>query len=383
MSVAPASSPGTRTGGAIGLALLVAFVLLCIVSTEPVNALRQLLTGALPMPHWSAETGWVWQRLARFTGVLNNAVTLTLLGLAMLFGLRARQFSMGADGQMMLAALAALATGVWLPPLGGFSWLLAAVVAMATGFAWGLLPGWLKTRFDANEIVTTLMLNIVALQLFRWIIVQGFNDPAAGFLATPALQPLALAPNIPGTQLSCLLLLLVLAPLAAQALLAKTTLGFEIRVAGDSLPFARQAGLPVARTVILSMALGGLFAGLAGLQLSHGLLGRLPADLPAGLGFQGLVVALLAGNEPKRVPIAAFGYALLEGGAQAMERNSDVPRELVKVIQALVVLLVACERLPLRELRTWASSKLPAALQHRLGTGRGSASPRASAREAS
>lgn len=340
-----------RTAMAIALALLAAFGLLCLVSAEPVNALRQLLTGALPMPHWSAETGWTWQRVARFTGVLNNAVTLTLLGLAMLFGLRARQFSMGADGQMMLAALAALATGIWLPPLGGLSWLLAALVAMATGFAWGLLPGWLKTRFDANEIVTTLMLNIVALQLFRWIIVQGFNDPSAGFLATPALSAQSLAPDIPGTRLSSLLLLLVLAPLAAHALLQRHTLGFEIRVAGDSLPFARQAGMPVERTVLLSMALGGVFAGLAGFQLSHGLLGRLPADLPAGLGFQGLVVALLAGNEPKRVPMAALGYAVLEGGAQAMERASDVPRELVQVIQAMVVLLVACERLPLAALR--------------------------------
>ncbi|NRF69780.1 ABC transporter permease [Aquincola sp. S2] len=346
MSLATSAAPGaTRPLAAIGIALLFAFGLLCLVSAEPVSALRQLLTGALPEPHWSADGGLSWRRLGRFGAVLQQTTTLTLLGLAMLIGLRARQFSMGADGQWMLAALAALAVGVWLPPLGGLSWLVAAAAAALVGFAWGLLPGLLKARFAANEIVTTLMLNIVALQLFRWIVTQGFNDPAAGFLATPALAVAALPPRLPGSEASVLLLLIVLAPLAAGWLLQRTTLGYEIRVVGDSAPFAAQAGLPVARTIVLSMALGGVFAGLAGLQVSHGLLGRLPADLPPGIGYQGLVIALLAGNQPQRVPLAAFGYALLEGGAQAMERASDVPREMVLVVQAVVVLLVVCERL--------------------------------------
>ncbi|HSW04076.1 ABC transporter permease [Aquabacterium sp.] len=348
------AAPG-RAPAAIGLALLLAFGLLCLVSAEPVHAFRQLLTGALPVPYWSDETGWTLRRLIRFGAVLDKTATLTLLGLAMLFGLRARQFSMGADGQLMLAALAALAVGVALPPLGGWSWLAAGAVAAAVGFAWGLLPGWLKTRFDANEIVTSLMLNIVALQGYRWIVSQGFNDPAAGFLATPALLADARPPLIGGA--SVLLLLIVLAPALAAWLLNRSTLGYEIRVVGDAPAFARQAGMPVERTVMLALGLGGAFAGLAGLHLSHGLLGRLPADLPQGVGFEGLVVALLAANEPRRVPLAAFGYALLEGGAQAMERGSDVPREMVLVIQALVVLLVVSVRLdPLAALRRAAAA---------------------------
>lgn len=347
----PAADPAAdRTWGALLLALAIAFALLCLVSSEPVNALRQLLTGALPEPRWSAEAGFSWGRLARFGAVLEKTALLTLVGLAMLFGLRARQFSMGADGQMMLAALAALAAGVALPPLGGASWLVAGVAAVAVGFVFGLLPGLLKVRFQANEIVSSLMLNIVALQAYRWIVSQGFNDPAAGFLATPALAAAARPPLLAG--LSALLALIVLAPWAAGFLLNRSTVGYELRVVGDAPAFARQAGMPVDRSIVLAMAIGGAFAGLAGWLLSHGLLGRLPADLPPGMGFEGLVVALLAANEPRRVPWAAFGYALLEGGAQAMERASDVPREMVLVIQALVVLAVVSVQLdPLAALR--------------------------------
>ena len=349
-----------RTWGALLLALAIAFVMLCLVSSEPVNALRQLLTGALPEPRWSADGGFSVGRLARFGAVLEKTALLTLLGLGVLFGLRARQFSMGADGQMMLAALAALATGVALPPLGGASWLVAGVVAVAVGFAFGLLPGLLKVRFEANEIVSSLMLNIVALQAYRWIVGQGFNDPAAGFLATPALAAAARPPLLAG--FSVLLALIVLAPWAAGFLLNRSTVGYELRVVGDAPAFARQAGLPVGRSIVLAMAIGGGFAGGAGWLLSHGLLGRLPADLPPGLGFEGLVVALLAANEPRRVPWAAFGYALLEGGAQAMERASDVPREMVLVIQALVVLAVVSVRLDplaaLRRLRTHVRARM-------------------------
>jgi simple sugar transport system permease protein len=219
----------------------------------------------------------------------------------------------------------------------------------------------LKVRFEANEIVSSLMLNIVALQAYRWIVTQGFNDPAAGFLATPALAAAARPPLLAG--FSVLLLLIVLAPWAAGLLLNRSTVGYELRVVGDAPAFARQAGIPVARSIVLAMAIGGAFAGLAGWLLSHGLLGRLPADLPAGMGFEGLVVALLAANEPRRVPWAAFGYALLEGGAQAMERASDVPREMVLVIQALVVLAVVSVRLdPLAALRrAWTRLSQPQA----------------------
>jgi simple sugar transport system permease protein len=112
-------------------------------------------------------------------------------------------------------------------------------------------------------------------------------------------------------------------------------------------------GMPVERAVVLSMALGGAFAAFAGMHISNSLLKRLPVDLSPGLGFEGLVVALLARNDPKAVPLAAFLYALLRTGAQVMERTTDVPREAVQVIQAFIILFVVSDRLLPAERPAW------------------------------
>lgn len=330
---------------AIVVALALGFALTCMVSAEPVRAYRALLSGALPDIGWSADAGFSLGRMTRFGAVIEDSIGLTLLGLAMLFGLRARQFSMGADGQFVLAALAAAWVSASLSAMPMLGLPLACAAAVLTGFAWGWIPGYMKARWSANEIVTTLMLNVVAFQLYRLVITSGFNDPSAGFLATPLLAPaLAFGNWIPHTNITIFVVVAPLAAAFAWLLLNRSTLGFEIRAVGESQAFAEQCGIPVRRTVILSMAIGGAFAGLAGLHLSNGLLKRLPVDLTPGIGFEGLVVALLARNDPKRVPLAAFMYAYLKGGAQAMERASDVSREVVLIIQALMVLLVVCER---------------------------------------
>jgi ABC-type uncharacterized transport system permease subunit len=331
-------------------ALAVGCVLILLVSREPLQALGSLLTGPLPQLRWSEDAGWTLRRVVRFGAVIEDAITLTLLGLAMLMGFRARQFSMGADGQFFLAALAAAVVSVQLEAAAGVPGALvlplAALAAVATGFTWGLLPGLLKTRWQANEIVTSLMLNIIAIQFYRLAITRWFNDPLAGFLTTPALGAAAgLATLLPPTNITAFVLVAPLAAAAAWLLLERSTLGYEIRAVGDSPAFAQHSGLPARRAVVLAMALGGAFAGLAGLHLSNGLLKRLPAELNPGIGFEGLVVALLARNNPKAVPLAALFYAYLKGGAEVMERSSDVPREMVLVVQACIVLFVVSPRL--------------------------------------
>ena len=255
--------------------------------------------------------------------------------------------SLGADGQKFLGGLAAVSLSLALadaPPLLVLP--LALLAAGLVGGAWGLVPGWMKARFGASEIVTTLMLNLIAVQLYRLVITEWLRDPDAGFLATPLLPPgLQFAPLIPGTNVSLMLLGVPLAAAAAWALVMRTSCGLEGRSVGESPAFARRMGMPVGRAVISAMAIGGVFAGLAGAHIGHGLLKRMPVDLPAGLGLEGLVVALLARHEPRAIPMAAFLYAYLRAGAQAMERSSDVSREMVLVIQALIILFVVSQRL--------------------------------------
>ena len=331
---------------AIAAALLVGFGITALVSAEPLRAWLALLTGALPDIRFSDAEGWQVRRLVRFGSVIEDAITLSFLGLAIAIPFRARQFSLGADGQMFLSALAAAAVSL---AIGGpwYAVLPAAfAAALLTGFAWGLLPGWLKARYGASEIVTTLMLNLIAVQLYRLVITQWMRDPNAGFLVTPVLPAGALLPNLlPHTNVSAMLFLVPLVVAGAGLLLARTTVGYEIRTVGQAPAFARQVGMPVERTVVLSMALGGIFAAFAGVHLSNAVLKRLPVDLTPGMGFEGLVVALLARNEPRAIPMAAFLYAYLRAGAQAMERTTDVSREVVLVIQAFIILFVVSERL--------------------------------------
>jgi len=331
---------------AIAAALLCGFAITAAVSDAPLQAFLVLITGALPDIRWSEAQGFELRRLVRFGSVIEDAITLSFLGLAVAVPFRARQYSLGADGQLFLAALASAAVGLYLPGPWFVVLPLAFAAAMLTGFGWGLLPGLLKARYAANEIVTTLMLNVIAVQLYRLLISGPMRDPAAGFLVTPVLPPAALLPGlIPHTNVGWMLLAVPLAVFAAWALLMRTTIGYEIRTYGLAAPFARQVGMPVTRAVVLSMALGGAFAALAGVHVGHALLKRLPVDLNPGLGFEGLVVALLARNDPKAVPLAAFLYAYLRTGAQAMERTTDVSREVVLVIQALMILFVVAQRL--------------------------------------
>lgn len=361
-------APATlRTCAAVAVALLAGLLLMACVSNEPLRAWLILLTGPLPEVHIGADGTWHWRRLVRFGTVLEDAISLTLLGLAVLLPFRARQFALGADGQMFLGALAAAAVSL---AVGGPAWLvlpLACGAAMLAGMAWGAATGVLKLRWGANELVVSLMLNLIAVEFYRLAVLRWLRDPAAGFQATPPLPAAAtLDPLLANTNVTWML---VAAPLAAYTvivLLRRTTLGYEIRVAGSAPAFAAQAGLPVRRALLLSMALGGALAGLAGFHLANGLLKRLPLDLTPGLGLEGLLVALLARHEPRAVIGAALFYAWLRAGGQAMERSTDVSREIALVIQALIILLVVAQRWPLaawlpRRLAMWRRAPVPGA----------------------
>jgi len=349
---------GRRQALAIALALALGFGMICLVSHEPFHAFYTLLTGAMPQFSWSSDAGWRVYRLARFGAVIENAITLSLLGLAVLFGFRAKQFSMGADGQFFLGALAAAYVSTQLSgwPLSGL--FIAASAAMLVGFCWGWIPGLLKARFGANEIVTTLMLNVIAVQLYRLIITYGFNDTSSGFIVTPTVPAtLPTTSLMAHTNITLLFLLTPIASWVAWCVLERTTLGYEIRVVGDAPAFASQTGIPVQRVIALSMAMGGVFAGLAGLHVSHALLKRLPVDLTPGIGFEGLMIALLARNDPKAVPFAALMYSYLKVGAQAMEQASDVSRDMVLVIQSFIVLFVVSERLISPTTLRWTTTR--------------------------
>ncbi|MBB3612505.1 ABC transporter permease [Rhizobium sp. BK602] len=347
-----------RLAFVVTAALGCGFVLTVLVSAEPLKAYGALLTGAWPDFGWNSAGQFTVRRMTRLGSLLEDATTLTLLGLAVAIPFRARQFSMGADGQLFLGAIAAAAVSL---ALGGPAIIVipaACLAAMTTGFLWGLLPGVLKARFGASEIVTTLMLNVIAVQFYRLVITYWLRDPSAGFITTPSLPDAAvLTALLARTNVTVMGFVAILAAVAAWFLIKRTTVGYEITLVGENSRFAEQAGIPVKRATALSMALGGIFAGLAGFHTSNALLKALPVDLAPGLGFEGIVVALLARNNPLVIPIVAILYAYLRIGAQVMERSSDVTREMVMIIQAFIILFVIAERFGPTLLTGWLRAR--------------------------
>ncbi len=315
----------------VALALLIGFGITLLISKDPLNAYRALLTGPLT-------------RVNRWGNWIEDALSLTFVGLAIAIVFRARLFSLGAEGQVYLGALAAglvalnvrgLPAGVLIP--------LAVIAAGTAGFLWGLLPGALRAYLDANELVSTLMLNEIAARIYS-LVVTAIKPPEAGYTVSATFGADAIFPRIiTGTRLSSALGFGVAAVLITWLIVERTPFGYAIRVIGANPNFARYGGINTRRTIMLTMAVSGIVAGIAGAYLAMSVNQRLILGISGGLAFEGIVVALLARNNILAVPAMALLYAYLRAGAQVMQLEADVSLEIVRVIQAIIILLVTAD----------------------------------------
>lgn len=287
------------------------------------------------------------ERTNRWGVWITDALTLTILGLAVAVVFRARQFSLGGEGQLYLGALvsgAVVLAGGNLP-----AWLLiplALISAMTAGFVWGLIPGALKAYLGANELVSTLMLNVIAIRFYELVLTFQLKPADEGFIASDNFPVSGQLPVIvAGTQVTIAVFMVIVAVLAVWFLLTRTPLGYEIRMVGANLKFAAYGGINTRRTIMMSMAVSGIIAGFAGAHLGMGIHRQLIQNISLGLVFEGVVVALLARNNPLVIPFTGFLYAYLRAGAQFMERDTNVSFEVVRIIQAVIILLISAEAL--------------------------------------
>ncbi|MBX3063260.1 MAG: ABC transporter permease [Anaerolineae bacterium] len=278
---------------------------------------------------------------------IQDAVTLTFLGLAVAIVFRARQFYLGGEGQIYMGALVsgmiALASGN-LPPAVVIPLCIAA--AMLAGFLWGLIPGVLKAYLGANELVSSLMLNTVATRFFEMVLNFQLKPPTAGFIASATFPASGQLPVlVADTAITISVFLVIIAMIGTWLLMSRTSLGYEIRMVGSNQKFAAYGGINTKRVIMLSMAISGIIAGLAGAHLSMGIFRQLVLNMSANLIFEGVVVALLARNNPLVIPFTGLLYAYLRAGAQFMERDANVSFEVVRIIQAVIILLITAEAL--------------------------------------
>ncbi|MEM6528637.1 MAG: ABC transporter permease, partial [Chloroflexota bacterium] len=278
---------------------------------------------------------------------IQDALTLILVGLSVAIVFRARQFSLGAEGQLYFGALL---SGIIVLAMPGVSrWLvipLAILGSMTAGFLWGLLPGALKAYLGANELVSTLMLNVIAIRFYELILTYQLKPPDAGYIASGDFPDVGkLPPILEGTQVTIAVYFVVAVVILAWLLIRRTPFGYEVRMIGSNIKFAEYGGVRTARNIMLVMAISGAVAGLAGAHLGMGIHRRLIVNISLGLAFEGVVVALLARNNVLVTPFTGLLYAYLRTGAQFMERDANVSFEVVRIIQAVIILLITAEAL--------------------------------------
>jgi len=332
---------------AIGGSLLIGFIITLIVSKEPFKAYKMFLTGPLT-------------KFNRFGDWIEESITLILIGLAVAIAFKANMFSLGAEGQLLLGALSSGVIALFVPLPAILRIPLALLVSMLSGFLWGWIPGFLKAKLNANEIVSTLMLNAIALKIYDYILISFLRPPDAGYNASDFFSKEGILqsfiPNMPflqsihklfsdQTNISIMVYILIASVIVVYYLMFKTPFGYELRMIGNNIKFARYGGINTEKTVTLIFAISGIFAGLAGAHLALGIHTKVIMNISLGVGFEGIVVAILARNNPLLIPFTGLAYGYLRAGADVMERASDMSREMVYIIQAIIILFVTAERL--------------------------------------
>jgi len=330
------------TGGVVAAAALVA---------TAAAALVLLAIGKSPLSTFGTILGGPLQDLFGATEILVRAVPLTLVALGVAISFRSGIINIGAEGQMQVGILCSTAVALGGKDLPGVLLLPLSLLAGAAGGAlWGGIAGVLRARLEVNEILSTVMLNYIAAQLYTFVLRGPMIDPlelvtGSGTPQSSRLPRVAwLDRLVPGTRLHTGLLLALVLAVLVWLLLWRTTLGFRMRAAGAEKKAARYAGIQVERSLVVAMLFAGGFAGLAGAVEVAGVHHRAIEAITAGYGFAGIVVALFGGLHPAGiVPSAAF-FGLLLVGADMTQRSASVPANMVLVLQGVIILAIVAAK---------------------------------------
>jgi simple sugar transport system permease protein len=313
---------------ALAATALAAMGLAALAGAAPLAVLGLIVDGAVGSRFALLET-------------LNRATPLIFTGLAVAMAFRARLWNIGAEAQLYAGALAALLLGTGALPWPAAALLPAMAAAAAVAGALALLgPALVKLRFGVDEVVTTLLLNFVALLFVSMLLEGPLKDPMG--LGWPQSRPLVPEARLPrvaeGLRLHWGFPLALLAALGCWAVTARTTLGFAMRAVGLNAEAAAYAGVPVNRTLVLTAILSGGLAGLAGFAELAGAKGALTLDLSPGFGYTGIVVAMLALLHPLGVILAALFVSGVFVGADSMSRAAGVPSYIADILLASALL---------------------------------------------
>lgn len=281
--------------------------------------------------------------LRPFSESLTIATPYIFAGLGVALGFQGNLFNIGAEGQIFVGGLASVFVGYSISGLPWFIHLpLALAAGIVAGMVWGAVPGFLKARTGAHEVINTIMMNYIAFRLTDFLLTGPMARPD-GLPITPEIKTSAYLPLLFATPMRIHwgFILSLGAAFLVYWFLWKTPRGMEIRMTGQNLHASRYAGVNISRVIVMTMALSAALAGLAGTNQVLGVDHRLVRAFSSGYGFDSISLALLGNSHPFGVVLASLLFGFLRGGAARMQSVAGVPVELIRIIQGLIIVFVA------------------------------------------
>jgi simple sugar transport system permease protein len=322
------------------VALLLGAVMMLALGANPISGYKALITGAFDGSYALGATAV-------------EAAPLLLVAVGICVAFRANVFNIGGEGQLAMGGLASSATALALPHLPSIALIpLVLLAGAAGGAAWGAIPGAFKAYFNVNEILSTIMLNLVAVQVMNWLLagpmVDKTQNSTYGLIPETRLLPKSswLPILVPNTQLHLGVPIAVVVAVGVWVLIYRTSFGFRVQAVGLSRDASRYAGMPVKRTMTLAMTISGAMCGLGGALLVFGSIShRMVTDgsltgFTGSDGFNGIVVALFGALNPLWSIISAFLFGGLIVGGNALQVATGVPADMVTALEGLVVIFV-------------------------------------------
>lgn len=321
-----------RLACAFAIAILLTVIIIFSISNEPGTAIYNLFLGPL-------------QSKRHLFDVFASSVPLMFTGLALGLVFKSGNFSMIADASLYTGGVIAAAIAIMIPMPMIIHPIVIFIVAALIGGVIGSIPAILKVKFKANELVTSLMFNYVFFYLGIYTVNRFFVDREAGTFASLKYSPTATLGNmLSGTKLHWGFVIAIVVVILLYLLVYKTKFGYEIRISGSNPEFAKYSGINTSRVIILTQIIAGAVAGLGGAVEQLGMYQRFNWQDSPSYAWDGVIIAILSGNNPKFVPFAAFFLAYIRVGADLMSRRSDVQNELVSIVQAVLILFITAER---------------------------------------
>ncbi len=279
---------------------------------------------------------------------LNNTVPLIFTGLAVALPFKAGLFNIGGAGQMYIGAIGAVLVGLYINLPSIIEIPLAFFVGIIFGTIWGYIPGYLKAKSGVHEVINTIMMNYIAIYLVRYLVSNGPLNGMIGTARTKIIHKSAQLPimwNFPINPVSTGIIFAIILSFILYWILEYTNIGFELKAVGQNPKAASYSGINVSKNIINAMVIGGISAGLAGVCFTLGQTHFVSNDFPVEMAFTGIAVALLGRNNPFGVIPAALLFGALQASNLQLQLYANVPKDVVNIIQGVVIMFVAMDKI--------------------------------------